>query len=414
MTPAEESVLAALLGSSGACLHEIALNPEDFSSIPGEVLYRMVQEAMEVGSPADPVTIIAALPRLEDGHRRIVNAELIWNIAGIHVPASAVTYHSGIVAQDAARRRLVNLAMGLGQAASDLAQDVPALVDEAQARLSTLMGGMGSTLEALTDNIDATIEGLDQPATYIETPWRNLNDFINGWKKGALYVIGARPSVGKTVAGFQAAVSLCNNGPVAYTSLEMNASELHLRWISQEARVDMAHINRKQLSDAEMQRVADARLKWQHLPLYIDPSHDASIAQVARHAWSVKRKHGLAAVVVDYLGLLDGKPGQKEYEVVTEASRKLKLLAQTLDVPIIALSQLNRGSESREGKVPQMSDLRSSGAVEQDSDVVILLHRDLIETPYELNMIVAKNRQGINGTARMDFVGHHSMIRDRN
>lgn len=411
MTAAEESVLAALLDSAGGCLHEISLNPEDFSTPTGEILYTLIQDAVEAGRPADPVTIISATLYLEEGPRRLVNAELIWRVAGIFVPTAAVTHHAGIVAQDAARRRIVQLAASISQSAME-GQDLSTLVDEAQTRLSGLMGGVGSNLEALTDNIDATIEGLDQPATYVETPWRNLNDFINGWKKGALYILGARPSAGKTVAGFQAAVSLCNTGPVAYTSLEMNVDELHLRWLSQQAQVDMGHINRKQLSDAEIQRIAEARVKWGELPLYVDPSNDATLAQIARHAWSVKRKHGLAAVVVDYVGLIEGRPGQKEYEVVTESSRKLKLLAQALDVPIIALSQLNRGSEGRDGKVPQMSDLRASGGLEQDGDVVVLLHRDILETPYEMKMIVAKNRQGITGTAHFDFVGHHSMIRD--
>ena len=411
MTPAEESVIAALLESAGGCLHEISLSPNDFSTVQGEILFGLIQDAVEVGTPADPVTIISATLRLEDGPRRLVNAELVWRIAGIYVPASAIEHHAGIVAQDAARRRLVTLAAGLGQAAVD-GRDVSALVDEAQSQLAGLMGGSGSNLEALTDNMDATIEGLDQPATYIETPWRNLNDFVNGWKKGALYIVGARPSVGKTVAGFQAALGLCDSGPVAYTSLEMSVDELHLRWISKEARVSMSNINRKELSNDEVGRIAQARVKWGHLPLYVDPSHDASLAQVARHAWSVKRKHGLAAVVVDYIGLIEGRPGQKEYEVVTESSRKLKLLAKALDVPIIALSQLNRGSEGRDGKVPQMSDLRASGGLEQDADVVVLLHRDIMETPYEMKMIVAKNRQGITGTASFDFMGHHSMIRD--
>ena len=138
------------------------------------------------------------------------------------------------------------------------------------------------------------------------------------------------------------------------------------------------------------------------------------MAQVARHAWSVKRKHGLAALVLDYIGLLTHPDSKKsEYEVVTEHSRKLKLLAKALGVPVIILAQLNRGSERRENKTPQLSDLRSSGAIEQDADVVILLHRDLMESPHEADLIVAKNRHGITGTAEMDFLGHNSCLRDR-
>lgn len=411
MTPAEESVLAALLESAGGCLHEISINPGDFSTPSGETLYRLIQDAVEVGLPADPVTIVSAAVKLDAASKRMVTPELIWKIAGIYVPAAAVTHHAGIVAQEAARRRLVILATSIAQRANE-GQDIEPLVDDAQTKLAALTMGMGSMTEAITDTIDATIEALDKPTTYVETPWRNLNDFIQGWRKGALYIVGARPSVGKTVTGLQAALSLCNMGPVAYTSLEMGASELQLRMIAQDARVDMNRITRKQLANDDWQRTAQARVKWGHLPLYIDPSHDATVAQVARHAWSVKRKHGLAAVVVDYLGLLEGHAGQKEYDVITEASRKLKLLAQALDVPVIALSQLNRGSESRDGKKPQLSDLRSSGAIEQDADVVILMHRDIMDAPHEVDLIVAKNRHGITGTAHMDFVGHHSYIRD--
>jgi replicative DNA helicase len=194
----------------------------------------------------------------------------------------------------------------------------------------------------------------------------------------------------------------------------MSNTELELRMVSQEAKVDMGRITKRQLTNADWERVGQARERWEHLPLFIDPSRDASMAQVARHAWSVKRKHGLTAVVVDYLGLIEHPDSRKsEYEVVTETTRKLKLLAQALEVPVIALSQLSRKNEGREQKTPQLSDLRSSGAIEQDADVVILMHRDLMESPHEADMIVAKNRHGITGTAQMDFIGHNSYLRDR-
>lgn len=411
MTPAEKSVLAALIDSAGGCLHEISLRPGDFSTPAGEILYRLIQDAVEAGKPADQVTLIADAMKLDPAGKRMVNPEVIWGMSDVYVPATSVVHHAGIVSHESARRRLVSVAAGLGQRAAE-GHDVEPLIDAAQEQLSAITTGVGSNTEAITDTIDETIEGLDKPATYVETPWSNLNGFIQGWRKGALYVIGARPSVGKTVAGFQAALSLANMGPVAYTSLEMGTSELQLRMISQEARVDMGRITRKKLANDDWEKVAKARVKWDRMPLFIDPSADATMAQVARHAWSVKRQYGLAALVVDYLGLIEGRPGQREYDVVTESSRKLKLLAKALDIPVIALSQLNRGSEGREGKVPQMSDLRSSGAVEQDADVVVLLHRDILETPYEMDMIVAKNRHGITGTTRMDFLGHYSKIQD--
>ena len=413
MTPAEKAVLAALLESDGGCLHEISLEPRDFSTVAGEVLYRTIQEVVGSGKPSDPLTVTDAISRLDVADRRAVPAGFVWTITEVHVSEASVTYHAAIVAQDAARRRFVQVTANLNQRAAE-GGDIETLATEALEKLGNVTDGLGSTTRPVSETIDATLDSLDSPVTYTESPWTNVNHFIQGWRPGALYVIGARPSVGKTVAGFQAALSLCNRGPVAFTSLEMSNTELELRMVSQEAKVDMGRITKRQLTNADWERVGKARERWEHLPLFIDPSRDASMAQVARHAWSVKRKHGLTAVVVDYLGLIEHPDSRKsEYEVVTETTRKLKLLAQALEVPVIALSQLSRKNEGREQKTPQLSDLRSSGAIEQDADVVILMHRDLMESPHEAEMIVAKNRHGITGTAHMDFIGHNSYLRDR-
>ena len=413
MTPAERAVLAALLESNGGCLHEISLEARDFSTVQGEILYGLIQEVVGSGRPADPLTVEDEASRLDEAGRRAVPAGTVWALTDVFVPESAVAHHAAIVAREAARRRFVAVTANLHQRAQQGA-DVEALAEEGLEALTNATSGLGSSTRPVSETIDATLDSLDSPVTYTESPWENVNHFIQGWRPGALYVIGARPSVGKTVAGFQAALSLCNRGPVAFTSLEMGHEELELRMVSQEAKVDMGRITRRQLTNADWERVSKARERWEHLPLFIDPSRDASMAQVARHAWSVKRKHGLAAVVVDYLGLIEHPDSRKsEYEVVTETTRKLKLLAQALGVPIIALSQLSRKNEGREQKTPQLSDLRSSGAIEQDADVVILMHRDLMESPHEADLIVAKNRHGITGTAEMDFVGHNSMLRDR-
>lgn len=413
MTPAEKAVLAALLESDGGCLHEITLEPRDFSTVSGEVLYRTIQEVVGSGKPADPLTVEDALSRLDAADRRAVPIGYVWTITEVRVSQASVTYHAAIVAQESARRRFVQVTANLNQRAQEGA-DVEALAAEAMEMLPKVTDGLGSNTRPVAETIDATLDSLDAPVTYTESPWENVNHFIQGWRPGALYVIGARPSVGKTVAGFQAALSLCNRGPVAFTSLEMSNTELELRMVSQEAKVDMGRITKRQLTNADWERVGKARERWEHLPLFIDPSRDASMAQVARHAWSVKRKHGLTAVVVDYLGLIEHPDSRKsEYEVVTETTRKLKLLAQSLEVPVIALSQLSRKNEGRDQKTPQLSDLRSSGAIEQDADVVILMHRDLMESPHEADMIVAKNRHGITGTAQMDFLGHNSYLRDR-
>lgn len=413
MTPAEKAVLAALLESNGGCLHEISLEPRDFSTVQGEILYGLIQDVVGSGRPSDPLTVEDEASRLDAAGRRAVPLGFIWTLTDVFVPEAAVVHHAAIVAREAARRRFVAVTANLNQRAQEGA-DIETLAAEALETLPKVTDGLGSSTRPVAETIDATLDSLDEPVTYVESPWANINHFIQGWRPGALYIVAARPSVGKTVAGFQAALSLADRGPVAFTSLEMDHSELEIRMISQEARVDMNRITSRRLTSNDWERVAGARERWNNLPLFIDPSADASMAQVARHAWSVKRKHGLAAVVVDYIGLMEHPDkSKKEYEVVTEHSRKLKLLAKALGVPVIALSQLNRGSEHREGKVPQLSDLRSSGAIEQDADVVILMHRDLLGSPQAADLIVAKNRHGITGTAQMDFAGHYSCLRDK-
>jgi len=410
---AERSVLGAMLLSRHV-IQEIAetVNGADFYRPAHETIFDVILGLHGAGDPVDAVTVTAALSSAGDLERAGGPAYL-HDLAQACPSPSVGGYYAGIVAAHGARRRLVQIAGRLRQQAEE-GGDLDTLTEEARAAMEGINTGTGAGIRAVAETIDDTLDSLDSPVTYVETPWQNVNQFIQGWRPGALYVIGARPSVGKTVAGFQAALSLCNRGPVAFTSLEMSNTELELRMVSQEAKVDMGRITRRQLTNADWERVAGARARWGKLPLFIDPSRDATMAQVARHAWSVKRKHGLAAVVVDYLGLLEHPDSRKsEYEVVTENARKLKLLAQALEVPVIALSQLSRKNEGREQKTPQLSDLRSSGAVEQDADVVILMHRDLMESPHEAELIVAKNRHGVTGTADMDFVGHHSMLRDR-
>lgn len=415
MTPAERAVLSALLdvtGEGAGQVENLGIDPHDFSTPAGEVLFSAIVDTARAGKPTDPATIMAALHATGGTHN--VKPGMLWEIVGDAVPVILAPHHAGIVSEESSRRRLQVLATSIMQDATN-GHDVGQIIDGVHERLGKVSGSSSVVTEAITDSLDETIESLDHPVTFVESPWPSLNHLIHGWRKGGLYVIGARPSVGKTVAGFQAAMSLANTGAVAYTSLEMSAEELQLRMVSHRARVDMGHIVKHRLSNDEMRRIAEARMQIGHMPLYVDPSPDASFNQIARHAWGVKRKHGLSAVVVDYLGLIEGRPGQKEYEVVTESSRRLKLLAKSLDVPVIALSQLNRGSESRdEARRPRLTDLRSSGAIEQDADVVILLHRDLSESPHELDMIVAKNRQGVLGDTRMDFAGHYSEIRDGN
>ncbi|ALE05523.1 hypothetical protein AL755_08580 [Arthrobacter sp. ERGS1:01] len=414
MTPAEEEILSAAIITSGECLAGVNLTGRDFSTMAGGLLFDLIKTIAESGGHADLITITKAINGLPADEKRGYPAVSVINaLFAIGASGSASPFHAEVIAEEAARRRLIAAGQWLVQYGTE-GMDVDSLADKALEAVQGAVSGVSTTVDAIGATLADTINSFGEPVTYSETPWDSINQLIQGWRPGGLYIIGARPSVGKTIAGLQAAIKLTALGPVAFISLEMSEVELQKRMISLDAKIDIGHITRNNITEDDMQRMSPAIKRWETMPLYVDKTHGAKFSDISRHVWSVKRQHGLAAVVIDYLQLMESSdPKKREYEVVTENSRKLKLLAQQLDVPVIALSQLNRSSEQRDGKVPQLSDLRASGGVEQDADVVILLHRDLMKSPHEIDLIVAKNRHGITGTADMDFCGHYSEIRDR-
>lgn len=411
MTPAEKSVLSGLLEAGGNPVQDIDLKPHDFSTPFGATIFRAIVDLVEQGKLADTLTVASGVASNDPVIMAAGGPPKVWEITDSYVPESAIASYVEIVARDSRLRQVEMVANALRQGVDGDA-DVHRLISEAQSRLESIESSTAATYQRVGDGIDETIAALDRKPTFVESPWDGLNRLIHGWKRGALYVIGARPSVGKTVMGLQAALSLCNVGPVALTSLEMSKEELEERLISHLARVDMGHIERSQITNEDRENIARARHLFDHMPMYVDSSEDNRIGQVVKFARKVKRDHGLAAVVLDYVGLLDGERGQSEYDIITAASKRLKRLAQELQVPVIILSQLNRGLESRDSKMPKLSDLRNSGSLEQDADTVILMHRDLTERPDQLFLNVAKNRKGSTGVIELDFAGHHSEIRD--
>jgi replicative DNA helicase len=251
---------------------------------------------------------------------------------------------------------------------------------------------------------------------FVPTVWPSLNELIDGFRPGCVYVFGARPGIGKTVAALQAALGLCRYGAVAFSSLEMSATELQMRAISYDLKINITRLMRRQLSDSDWQKIANRRAAWSDTPIYIDDNSSRSIAQIKQHARNVSRKGKLVAVVVDYLQLISAPRGFKgsRYEVVSDVSRELKLMAKELNVPVIACAQLNREGASRADNRPTVTDLRDSGAIEQDADVVVLLHRDTApEKAWEMSMLVAKNRHGPHGHADFHFFGQYSEIREK-
>ena len=400
----ERALLAAVINGANPTDAPHITSDSFYDPRDGRVWAAMVQ-LTEQGVRPDPASIATHQGNGADH-------EYLNSLIDRDINPTNLEYHAGKVAETESRRKLADIAYQI-YAASDGSDPYEQVIDAARSALEESHIGGNLKLETLADGMQDTIDELGSKPTYIETPWDNLNWLINGWAPGRLYVVGARPSVGKTVFGLQAALALSNMGPVAYTSLEMSSNELRKRAISHLARLDMQRIQKYKLLSADWENINHHRQSLDNGNLHIDPSDDHSLHQIIRHARSLKHRKGLAALVVDYIGIIDLLPGRNERETLTEASKKLKQLSIELDIPVIVLSQLNRGVEGRDNKEPKPSDLRMSGSLEQDADVVLLLHRDLRESPHEMKIIVGKNRQGMTGDAMFDFAGHHSEIRDQ-
>ena len=235
----------------------------------------------------------------------------------------------------------------------------------------------------------------------VKTGFKDLDNLTNGLHPGNMIVVAARPAIGKSTLGLDIArhASIHNGDCSVIFSLEMSRSEITMRMLSAEARVALNNIRSGSLSDDEWARLARRMGEINDAPLFIDDSPNLSMMEIRAKARRLKQRHDLKLVVIDYLQLMtSGKRVENRQQEVSEFSRQLKLLAKELNVPVIAISQLNRSPEQRADKKPMLSDLRESGSIEQDADVVILLHRDDFYDPQnrsgEADLMVVKHRNG--------------------
>lgn len=411
---AEQSVIGAMLLSREAIFDVTdILAPGDFHQPAHETIYRTILAMHNQGQPVDAVTVTDALDR-EGELARVGGPATLHVMAGSVPTASSAGYYADIVAKTAIRRRLHTAGQKIMQLAED-GGDEETLVETARREVDQTTKATAGTFRSFGETIDDMLDTLDEAPDHRPSPWNALNDIIGGFRPGALYVVGARPSVGKSVAALQIAKGLTQSGAVAFSSLEMSQADVQMRAVSSDLRIDLRRLIERDLTPGDWNKIRDRRKAWSDVPLFIDDRSGVSITDIKRFARTVSRRKPLAALVVDYLQLMTQMPGDKRprHEFVADCSRQLKILAMDMNIPVIALSQLNRASEQRQDKLPQLSDLRESGAVEQDSDVVILLHREIMgEKRGDLQMLVAKNRHGATNIAELTFWGHYSTILD--
>jgi replicative DNA helicase len=419
MTQFEQSVIGSILLSQGEALNEITLTPADFDDLANEKIYKTILEMKQAGQPIDVMTVGAALPKL---------ASYLHDTVTATPTAAAVGFYANKVIEDATRRRLAIAGTMIHSKAQH--DDLASVFDSAKKELDDLIDRNTATKPSyFADELLSYTHELDKPKNYPNSPWSALNDIIAGFRPGALYIIGARPGVGKTIVGLQIAWQLSKIGPVSFHSLEMSKSEIYNRILSMEAQVYIGSLNKGScenqdapdgtgLKDADWKKISESRARIEKHQLAIHDKSGQTLLQIRALANSVKGKGQLQAVVVDYLGLIqDTEKGRKRYEMITDISIGLKNLAKDLNVPVIALAQLNRGPEQRKDSEPDMADLRDSGGIEQDADAVILLHRkrddDIDKEEWQKSymiMKVAKNRHGALGDVGLRFEGHLSRV----
>ena len=407
MSNFEELVIGSILLTKGKALDELTLASEDFDNIVCRKIYEVMLEMRLHREPVDVITVGTKLPRFAADLHDMITAT---------PTAASVGYYADKVIEFATRKR-VQQAGNLLSVKSQ-GDNITEVIEVAKKELENLIEKNHATKPTYVDDeLLPYMDELDKPKEYAKSPWSLLNDLIMGFKPGALYVIGARPGIGKTIVGLQIAWELSKSGAVSFHSLEMSKNELFNRIISMEAEVAISAINRGGLTGGDWNKVAEMHKRSGKHRLAIHDKSGQTIHQIRALATSVKNEGQLKAIVVDYLGLIqDFMPGRKRYEMITDISIGLKNLARDLNVPVIALAQLNRGPEQRKDSEPDLADLRDSGGIEQDADVVILLNRVALENEREawhksgMEMKVAKNRHGPTGIASLLFEGHLSRV----
>lgn len=420
-TDAEEAVLGALMLSREAMADVIEiLEPEHFYSPAHGHVFEAILSLYGAGQPVDPVTVAEELTRA--GLLEAVGGGAILLDLQAATPAiSNATHYARIVEEHALLRKLIVVTNEIAEMAYDKPEDVVKAVDDAEARMfevaqRRVTNSTAEIKELLAKNLDR-LEALydrGESLTGVPTGYLDLDDLLSGLQPGAFYVVGARPAMGKTAfaLGMASNASMQSGKPVLIFSLEMGQLELSQRILCSDARVDAGKVKTGNLNESDWAKINHSVGRLAEAPIFIDDNPQTTVMEIRAKARRLQsRVGGLGMVVVDYIQLMTGRSNAESRQVeVSEISRGLKILARELECPVVALAQLNRGLEQRQDKRPMLSDLRESGALEQDADVVMFLYRDEIyDTESEhkgvAEVIVAKHRNGPTDTVKLAFLG---------
>src|SRR5918998_3057075 len=417
---AEQSVLGAILLSERAMyalVIEEGLKPEDFYRERHRLIYGAMMSLYSESEPIDVLTVTERL-RSEGLLEQVGGQGAVDGLAAAVPAAGNAREYARIVREHSLVRRLLTTTYEIQARVQQQTAAPRELVEQAErAMLEVAHDDRQKDFRSIEEVLDEELDKLHRLSlegtalTGTPSGFKDLDEMTGGFQPGNLVILAARPSMGKSalVCNIAENASIDHNRPVALFSLEMSESELAQRFVASQARIKGDELRKGRVAEHKWPKILEASQKLARSPLYIDDSSDVGLLEIRAKARRLHQQHGLGMIIIDYLQLMraDGRV-ENRVEQIGQMSRGLKILARELDVPVVALSQLNRGVEQRTDKRPVLSDLRESGSIEQDADLVAFIYRDEYydresEREGEADIIIAKHRNGAIGDVVLTF-----------
>lgn len=422
---AEQAVLGAIFLESEALITSSErLAPEDFYRASHQRIYQVMLELGEKGSPVDLVTVTSSLQNYQ-WLEEVGGISYLTDLANSVPTAANVDFYSKSVQEKSLMRRLIRTATDIATDGYSSESEVEDILNEAERsilevanqRSSKAFVSIKDVLIETYDNIE-TLQNRESDVTGISSGFMELDRMTAGFQRNDLIIVAARPSMGKTAFALNIAQNVATKTEenVAIFSLEMGASQLVQRMLCAEGNIDASRMRTGALQEEDWEKLTMAMGSLSNAGIYIDDSPGIRVSDIRAKCRRLQQERGLGMILIDYMQLIQGssaRGGESRQQEVSEISRSLKSLARELNVPVIALSQLSRGVESRQDKRPMMSDLRESGSIEQDADIVSFLYREDYydqegENQNIIEIIIAKQRNGPVGTVELAFIKEYN------
>ena len=423
---AEKSLLGCLLidGHGFGEISDLGLRKEDFFNVKNGVVFEAVKDLFLTNSPIDYISVCS---KLNDWGKLVElgGQEHLLALGEEQGHSANIAYYAKVVKDKSSIRNIIRTAMGVADAGINYVGNTEEFIADVEGKFFKLTNeaknaGLTKLVSCLKENLKALEDAARGPGEIagLPTGFPALDNLLLGMQPGQLIVLAARPAMGKTSLALNVAVncSELTKLPVAIFSLEMMSSELSMRILSSKAKVDSKRMKTKNFFDTDLRSIGMAVQQLSTLPIFINDSASVSVLDIQGQCRKIKAEQGLGLVLIDYLQLMKSHSSnnnlQREQQI-SEISRSLKNMAKELQCPVIALSQLNRSVEARPNKRPNLSDLRESGAIEQDADIVLMIYRDEVYNPDSkepgiAELILVKNRHGESGTAKVAWIGAYT------